>query len=258
MTLKSLLITTALLALAGPAFAQQAPMPGQPGAAAAPQGQRQGPFERMDANRDGVLTRDEVRVARTVTFTRLDANRDGFLVREEMPSPPMGGAAGRGGRMPGGDGQGANRPAHGGELLRRADTNNDGNVTRAEYDAAWAAANAAKAGVASDRKARAFARLDANSDGTITRAEADAARAQTQFRPPEGPDGMGAQPQGVQGGARPSADTNNDQKISLAEWLARPDPLFDRGDANNDGRVTRDEAAAFVRQGRGGRPSRPW
>ena len=59
---------------------------------------------------------------------------------------------------------------------------------------------------------------------------------------------------------RPNPDTNNDQRVSLAEWLARPDPLFERGDANNDGRVTREEAAATMRQGRVtiGSSKRPW
>ena len=58
----------------------------------------------------------------------------------------------------------------------------------------------------------------------------------------------------------PNPDTNNDQKVSLAEWLARPDPLFERGDTNNDGRITREEAAAFMRQAREQRPNtrRPW
>ena len=63
----------------------------------------------------------------------------------------------------------------------------------------------------------------------------------------------------AQGKNRLNLDTNNDQRVSLGEWLARPNPLFERGDANKDGRVTREEAAAIVRQGRGegGRNQRP-
>jgi EF hand len=256
MTMKTLLLSATLFALATPALAQQSPVPSQ--APMPPQGQRPSPFERADANRDGVITRDEVRASRTAAFTRLDTNRDGFLVQTEMHAgrSQMENGPGRAGQPMGG---------HGGDLLARADINGDGNVTRAEFDAAWANAQAAKAERRAQSRQFMFNRLDANKDGTITRAEAEAARGQMPPRPPQDPEGMG--PQGDAAGSsprgearRPNPDTNNDQKISLAEWLARPDPLFDRGDANKDGRVTREEAAAIVRQGRGqpGRPGRPW
>lgn len=239
MSLKTTLLTSVLLAAASPALAQQAPMPD----AMAQQGQRQSPFDRMDANQDGVITLEEVRIARTAAFTRADANRDGFLIGTEIPNPRM--------ERRGERGEGPGRQGHqGGEMLARADVNNDGNVTRAEFDAAMSANATAKAGKAQERGAMLFARIDANNDGTITRAEAESARGQMPPRPPQGPNAIG----------RPPLDTNNDQKVSLAEWLAVPNPLFDRGDANKDGRVTREEAAAIVRQGRGqdGRPGRPW
>jgi Ca2+-binding EF-hand superfamily protein len=253
MTHKSLLLATLLVAIAGPAFAQQSQMP----APQAGNGQRPSPFERADSNNDGVITREEIRLARTATFTRLDANRDGFLVREEMPPPPHGrrGDDGPDGmRHRGEDRDGARH--EGGQLLRQSDANNDGNVTRAEFDAAWARSQMANASAIDARKARAFARLDTNNDGTITRAEADAVRVQMQGqRAEEGGDRQ------RRGGGHVNPDTNNDQKISLAEWLARPDPMFDRGDANKDGRVTREEAAAATRQGREIRTTstkRPW
>jgi Ca2+-binding EF-hand superfamily protein len=256
MNMKSLLLTTAFFALAGPALAQQAPMPGQPAPAPAPgQGQRQSPFERMDTNNDGVLTRDEVRAARTVAFTRLDINGDGFLVREEMAAARgmMRQAGGPNGMAEGGRPRGDH--GGGGNMLERADTNNDGNISRAEFDAAGRAAESLKEQSRGQRRTAMFARFDTNSDGVISAAEIAAMRA---ARPERGGPQAGMPAAGGRGGLGP--DTNNDQKVSLAEWLARPDPLFDRGDANKDGRVTREEAAAIVRQGRGqnGRLSRPW
>jgi hypothetical protein len=256
MAMKTLLLSATLLALSSPVLAQQSAMPGQP--PMPQQGQRQSPFDRADANRDAVITREEVRVARTAAFTRLDTNRDGFLVQAEMHAgrPQMEQGPGHAGRAMGG---------HGGDMLARADANSDGNVTRAEFDSAIASAQSGIADRQKQRRQSVFDRLDANKDGTITRAEAEAARGQMPPRPPQDPEGMG--PQGDAAGSsprgearRPNPDTNNDQKVSLAEWLARPDPLFDRGDANKDGRVTREEAAAIVRQGRGqpGRPGRPW
>jgi hypothetical protein len=248
---KSLSLAALALALSSPASAQQRPMP------QAPEAQRQGPFERADANNDGVITLEEVRAARTAAFNRLDVNKDGYLERSEMPQPP------REGR-----GEGKMKRPGGGEMLGRADANRDGNVSKAEFDAAVAQAASRRAGQSATRRDEMFNRIDANRDGMITREEADAFRASMQGHRfagrgpmPNDPDGEPMPPprgpNGHQG--RPNPDTNNDQKVSLAEWLARPDPLFERGDTNKDGRVTREEAATFMRQAReGGRPGRPW
>jgi Ca2+-binding EF-hand superfamily protein len=245
MTIKSVLLSSAFFLMSAPAFAQTNPMPNAPTTPPA----RAGGFERLDANNDGAITRDEVRTARTAAFTRLDVNRDTFLDRVEM-------MAGRPMVERRGDGQSMGRPegkGRAGEMLTRADTNNDGNVTRAEFDAALAAAQNQRAAKARERGQELFARLDTNRDGMITRVEADAARSAMQERRPDNARG--------QRSGMTNPDTNNDGKITLVEWLARPDPMFDRGDANNDGRLTREEAAAAVRAGRGdgkGRPSRPW
>jgi Ca2+-binding EF-hand superfamily protein len=224
---KSLLIAIVLCGAASPALAQQSQMPNS--AQTGSQNQRIGPFERTDANKDGVITREEVRAGRTQAFSRLDANRDGFLVREEMPKRR----------------EMRQGPKGGGDLMARADSNGDGIVTKIELDAATAVMQTEFAASMNSRRDEMFKRMDTNRDGTITRVEVEAMRA--------GKDGQ-------KNGPRPNPDTNNDSKISLDEWLARPDPLFERADANKDGKVTREEAAAVVRQGRGdgGRPGRPW
>jgi hypothetical protein len=41
-------------------------------------------FDRMDANRDGVLTQDEIKAARGRLFDRMDADRDGTVTSAEM------------------------------------------------------------------------------------------------------------------------------------------------------------------------------
>ncbi|MDC7682460.1 hypothetical protein PQU92_04185 [Asticcacaulis sp. BYS171W] len=41
-------------------------------------------FEKLDANRDGVVSREEFRRQADERFDRLDANRDGKLSREEI------------------------------------------------------------------------------------------------------------------------------------------------------------------------------
>jgi Ca2+-binding EF-hand superfamily protein len=255
---KSLLAATLLFAVASSAFAQQSQMPPQQ------QGQRQSPFERLDRNDDGVITREEVTIARTATFTRMDANRDGFISREESLNQPQ--------RTRGPDGQSVySGPRYngGGINLQSGDANRDGILTRAEFDAAFTNSPEHTTAFQEQLRNGMFTNLDTNRDGSISSAEMTAAprlpRRVTTSEPylAEGPP-----PPMQQGGPannrRFNADTNNDQRISLAEWLARPDPLFDRGDTNKDGRLTREEAAAFTRQAReqGQRPKdgrrRPW
>jgi len=41
-------------------------------------------FDRLDTNRDGVLTKDEVRAARAEMFDRIDTNRDGVVTVAEI------------------------------------------------------------------------------------------------------------------------------------------------------------------------------
>jgi Ca2+-binding EF-hand superfamily protein len=250
MSLKTIALTSFFLIAASPALAQQADT--QQMAQAMPQqGQRPNPFDRLDTNRDGVITREEVRAVRTQSFNRLDTNRDTFLVREEM-------AAGQ--TQMGGRRQGDNPPEQrrgGGSALANADTNQDGMISRAEFDAAMNARQVRQDRERGANRERIFAGLDTDRNGSLSQAELAAVMARRGAK--KGPEMQRPMQQGQMGQMR-SPDTDNDGKVSITEWLARPDPLFDRGDANNDGRLTREEAAAVVREGRGpgGRPNRPW
>jgi len=159
-------------------------------------GPRPDPFQEVDKDGDGKITRDEVHAI----FDRMDFDKDGALTREEI-----GGAMLR----------------EGIERLRQMDTNKDQKVSREEFRGPEAV----------------FERLDIDNDKAITRE--DVGRAMVRL--------------GVQWLRR--MDTNHDEKISRDEYHG-PEELFQRLDADGDNSITRDEVRDAVRrfrerQGRG-------
>jgi hypothetical protein len=139
------------IAVVGPTAAQTAPGP------------------RGDANGDGVITHDEAMAQADARFDRMDVNKDGKLTPDEMrPRGPM-----RGGDMPppaaaaATDGTtppapaGAGRGMMGERMFARLDTNGDGVIDRSEFRA---------------QAERRFEMMDTNKDGKIDAAERQAAR----------------------------------------------------------------------------------
>ncbi|WP_157216658.1 EF-hand domain-containing protein [Flavisphingomonas formosensis] len=121
-----------------------------------------------------------------------------------------------------------------------ADTDKDGVITRAEWDAARAAKRA-------ERKDKAFDRIDANKDGSISRSEWDGPRPDR--GPPPGADaGGGHHHHGMEmamgGEMFDRLDADHDGKVTLAEFEAKPLEMFDRADTNHDGTVTPEERKA--------------
>jgi Ca2+-binding EF-hand superfamily protein len=108
--------------------------------------------------------------------------------------------------------------AQAGGGMAAADTNKDGALSAAEWEAAG-------------RKPEGFQRIDTNKDGKLTQAELMAAR-------------NGAQP----GKFFDATDTDRDGAISKAEWDAsgRNPQGFQMMDSNKDGKVTRAEADAAM------------
>lgn len=184
----ALAASLATVAIAGLAYAADAPMGGnlmdrpamnQTVARADALARAGQMFDRMDANRDGKLDLADREARRTAAFDRIDANKDGAISRAEFtamrPQGGMGRESMRHGGMRhegmnhGGMNQGA-RMGHGmhgrgkmaGMMLRMADSDRDGAVTRAEFTAAATAR---------------FDRMDSNHDGQLTSAERQAARA---------------------------------------------------------------------------------
>ena len=134
------------IALVGPTAAQTAPAP------------------KGDADGDGVTTRDEAMAQADARFDRMDANKDGKLTADEMrPRAPMA-DAGAGASPPPPADAAAPPPAAAGRgerMFARLDANGDGAIDRNEFRA---------------QAARRFDRLDANKDGKIDAAERQAAR----------------------------------------------------------------------------------
>lgn len=124
------------------------------------------------------------------------------------------------------------------ERFAQADTNRDGSVTREEIAARRQAKRA-------DRQGKAFARMDADGNGQISRAEFDSVRERrAEMRKERGGKRMAmrhSRRMAMAGMGWGRADANEDGRISLNEALARPMERFDRADTNRDGTLTLEE-----------------
>ena len=119
-----------------------------------------------------------------------------------------------------GGGQGG---GHGGGMIARYDTDKDGKLSLAEYEAG---------------RQTMFTRIDADGNGALSFAELDAAAAKA--------DGPMAQMMQSRIAAIKAGDTNGDQSISADEYKAVVDAEFKKLDANGDGFVTSDEMQAMM------------
>lgn len=161
----------AILAIGGTAYAAQpsAQSPGRDAnmTAAEAKAKSDAMFTRMDVNGDGKIDAADREERTAERFAQLDTNSDGSLSLEEFSARPSRddrmARRGGGDRAPGAGGSRGDHDRHGGgkAMMKMADANNDGAVTKAEFDAAHA---------------RHFAMMDTNSDGTVTAEERKAAR----------------------------------------------------------------------------------
>lgn len=111
---------------------------------------------RIDTNGDGMISKAENRAMVEARFARMDADKDGMVEAGEGRKGWGKRGEGRGGKakgMRGGRGGGAG--------MMMADTNKDGAISKAEFDA---------------MSAQRFAKLDTNSDGKIDATEMQAQR----------------------------------------------------------------------------------
>lgn len=110
-----------------------------------------------------------------------------------------------------------------GTMLNNADTDSDGSISKAEFDAYYAKHNA-----------RHFKEMDANKDGKITSDEMQGGRKHE----------MGSNDGTAHLDKRfATADANHDGGLDKKESAAMPmlEAYFDKVDANKDGKVTRQE-----------------
>lgn len=134
------------------------------------------------------------------------------------------------------------------EQFKKADSNGDGFVTKAEADAVRTAMKAKFAERRDERRDERFAMLDADKNGSLSKEEFSA-------RPPR-PEGkehgrMHHGPGMRHGGGMPMggmwferADANKDGKVSLAEATTGALAMFDRVDTNKDGTISPEEHKA--------------
>lgn len=221
-------------------------------------------FERLDTNKDGVITSDEVGEDRKSFFERLlrtgDKDKDGKLSKEEFAAANQDERP----RQPAGDQPNPRRPGEGApniepeRLFRLMDKNGDGKVVPDE--------------VPEERRENFKANLsrgDKDGDGAMSLEEFKAnmeVMARMMGRPGQpGQPGRPGQPgAGLQGGPPNLAnapffraiDANGDGKLS-ADELAKAGDALKTLDRNNDGVLTPDELAPPGGPGAMARPGTP-
>lgn len=187
-------------------------------------------LKRLDKNKDGYLTKDELPPRLAERFAELDRNGDGKLDKKEVEAMfqvlrKMAGDA---------PSKGPERPEverRVNEMLERLDTNKDGKISKDE----------AKGPLAEN-----FDRVDTNKDGYLDKSELRAAAARML--------GMqkGAPGKGVPNGSRPDFDAlDKDADGRLTKDELKGTPYFDRFDdldTNKDGKIDRKEFQAYLKK----------
>jgi len=178
---------------------------------------------RLDANKDGKVSKDEAQGPVKENFERFDGNKDGFISEDEIGRP----------------GGGQFNPR---EMFARQDTNKDGKVSKDE---------------AQGPIKEAFDRLDANSDGAVSEDEFGRFAGR---RPDGAPGAPGADnrpdPRQLEA-VFEQADANKDGKLTKdeipegrREFFAR---MMERAGADS---ISKEQFARFMTQ-QGGRPGEP-
>jgi Ca2+-binding EF-hand superfamily protein len=213
-----LLAGTALaVALGATAFAQTGPGAKSPG-----ERFRSQFFERLDANKDGKITKTEFEASRAAEIKAADKNGDGSVSKEEFAAY---GDQRRGGFVD--------------RMFARLDKNDDGKLTADEISTRRGKrGDRAERGERRGRGARAgrinFERADAAKKGFLTLEDLTklrSARAETAAKR-----------------RFERLDTNRDGKLTADELPAERKGAILRADANKDGAVTLDEFQARPRQ----------
>lgn len=194
------LLTVAATALATAAYADGGK--GGPG----------GFLKAADLNKDGVIDQTEFQQSRDKWFADLDTSKDGTVSADELKAfgdkmhaewvKKHGDQAGKAD----GDKKHGDFAQH---ILGRVDTDKDGKISKAEFDA---------------EGAKMFAKLDENGDGKIADSEMPQRHA-AKFG----------------GKMFDRMDADNDGKVTKAEFQAAGEQMFQRMDKNGDGVIEKGE-----------------
>lgn len=194
--------------------------------AAGPNGGPGGFLKSADLNKDGVIDQTEFQASRDKWFVELDADKDGFVSADELKAfgekmhdqwMKKHGDQAQNGKQPRGD--------FARHILERVDTDKDGRISKAEFDA---------------EGTRLLARLDANGDGKIASDEMPQ-RHWARFG----------------GQMFDRMDADHDGKVTKAEFVAAGDKLFQRMDKNGNGIIEKDEMQKPMRGPNGDLPPPP-
>ena len=177
------------------------------------------------------VTRAEVQSRTAAIFAKLDTNHDGFITKDELNALESQREQKVEKRAENFD------PA---KIFDKLDTNHDGKITVAEADAARAARAQAKGKPAQATSFQGLmARADTNHDNVLTRVEFDAMAQQLKARMEHASVARG----GMAERMFERADANKDGRVTLAEMQQEALARFDRLDLNHDGTITPQERA---------------
>ncbi len=176
-----------------------------------PSGGHGGFLKSADLNKDGVIDQTEFQTTRDKWFADLDANKDGFVTADELKA--FGDKMHAEWAKKHAD-QAANKPEgkrgdFSQRILERVDTDKDGKISKAEFDA---------------EGSKLFAKLDENGDGKIAQNEMPQ-RHWAKFG----------------GQMFDRLDADHDGKVTKAEFQAAGEKMFQRMDKNGDGTIEKDE-----------------
>lgn len=160
-----------------------------------------GLFDKLDANADGQVSRDEVRAKVQSHFAEVDLDKNGKISTTELENK-------RTAKL-------NEMKQHMADRMSKADSNADGKWTKAEL---------------SKMPERMFEKLDTNNDALLTRSELEAGRGERTSKHA-----------GFMQHVLSKADTNSDGAIDSQEAQRLAEGRFDAVDKNHDGIVRRDE-----------------
>lgn len=224
------------LAVASVAVAAQPAPPAPPGVAP---GTAPAPPARPDARQmhvqimsDRTMTRDEMSGHVAKLFAKLDTNRDGFVTRQEVDAvhAKMMSAMDKGGNAEKRLAERGVVVGDRGAMFDRLDTNHDGNISRQEFTAGRAQVREKRVMVmrgGPDGAPGALPPMDGHPGMGM----------KMHMRHMGGMRGMS----GFGGKLFEMADANHDGRVSLPEAQTAALAHFDKTDANHDGKITPDE-----------------